>query len=95
MEHPAVVWYAKLLRLAPKRRDMTIPQLVLAAQRAAVLTSTERAEILADLASFQKGDLLCPDCGAGGPHPSNGHHRFYKLTFTCRACGSKFHSINH
>lgn len=85
----ALAWYFKLRREVPRAGGYTL-HLILQTVLAAPLNFRERTLILVDLACFSSGDLKCPLCGDPGPHTSDMHHRFAKLTFTCRGCGGGF-----
>jgi len=90
---PAVAWYNALLRVAPNRRDATIADLALYAQRAPALHRQARTAILNDFAAFKTATCACPSCGSEGPHHSNEHHRFYRLAYTCSFCGHAFKAV--
>lgn len=81
----AVAWYRRLLLVAPNRRDASINDLMTYAMRAPALHRLTRQAILIDFEEHRAGVVLC-SCGDAGPHKTNLHHRFYRLTFTCNAC---------
>lgn len=91
--NPLVTYYLGLRQLCgPRRGDFMLGDLLDMSMRAAKFNDSDRVKLRTAAFDFRDGTVVCPHCTSKGPHKSNNHHRFGKLTFVCIKCHTTFKS---